>query len=194
MLSRALQGPGVQRLMQQSSAWFRKVRTASANVGGLGDLSQDLRDLAALASESHPLVLLVDGVDQLMDSCLHPIWHPSLSKSAAATGYAPADDVVEGLGDGDVTILHAMSRLFGWMPLSTSKGQDPLLPPYVRIVISHNRSAHACDSLPHEAWLMSAGTWATTRSHVSKPDPCVACCGRGWVWRECEAVILPRQV
>ena len=50
---------GLQRLLQQKSPWFAKLRAKVGAIGGLTELCAELRDLAGLASAKKPLVLLI---------------------------------------------------------------------------------------------------------------------------------------
>ena len=138
-------GAGGRPLMQQSSAWYAKLRSKGAIAGGLAELSQELCGLAQLATAKNPIVLVIDGVDRLLAAALDAHWDPA--RSTAHTAGAAEVDAKDG---SDAVLQHAFNRLFGWLPLSTLKGQDPLLLPHVRIIISHNNSSERVAALFHK--------------------------------------------
>ena len=131
------QGGGLQRLLQQPSPWFARLRAKASVAGGVGELHTQLRDLLALASAATPLVLVLDGLDQVLDACLEPLWLPAAGSMAAGEQVEPRDGA-------NVMASHVLARLLGWLPLTTAptrKGHDPLLPPYVRVVVTHHGDA-----------------------------------------------------
>jgi len=142
-------GPGLARLLQQTQQWFRKLRAQQAVVGGLAELNQDIRNLAELASAKKPLVIIVDALDCLVDPALDSNWDPSFSAAGAGAGVAGGGGAEDKDGQNDI-LWRLLERILGWLPVSTLKGQDPLLPPHVRVVVSHNSSCQRISQMVHK--------------------------------------------
>jgi hypothetical protein len=96
---------------------------------------------------------VIDGLDRLLESALDAHWDPA--RSAA---YTAAAAEVDGKDGDDAVLYHAFKRLFGWLPLSTLKGQDPLLIPHVRIIMSHNGASERLSALFHKILLVRGTT------------------------------------
>ena len=100
-------------------------------------------------------ILHIDGIDRLADLSLDPLWEPSLH-----TTYAGAVGEADGKGG---VLWHILNRVLGWLPVSTFQGQDPLLPPHVRVILSHNCSSERLTCVLHK-YLMLHGTSRVLRA------------------------------
>ena len=136
---RAERGRSRAQLAAAGPQWAERVRRRAEFAGGLPELCRRFRDVVARASAAAPIIIVLDGLDQLREVALS-VEAAGVREAGGAT--VTAEEYVTG-GVGERWGDEDHCGLLSFLPMEIIRDQQPLLPPHVRVLISCNTECRA---------------------------------------------------